>query len=153
MVWAMLACFHFRNRKYFTSSRVKDAIVHSCVPKHVQELVSAVWEEPPSMSTLSRRQLALDLSFAFTFAKSMATFDGAIYIWTDASVQGKTDLLLSTMDYVSAWNLRRCYDSAISLSRSIDYFISTCDSDAEDTEETMSHAFALQLHPLSRKRF
>ena len=67
----------------------------------------------------------------------MATFDGAIFIWADASVQGKTDWLLSTMDYVSASNLRRCYDAAIALSQSTDAFMMACDSDGDDKDEVL----------------
>ena len=136
MVWALLACFLSKNRKDFTTDTVRNAIVRSCVPKHMQELVASVWLDQPSSATLSGRQLALDLSFALTFADSMATFDGAIFIWADASVQRKTDWLLSK-DYVSASNLRRCYDAAIALSQSTDSFMMACDSDGDDKDEAL----------------
>ena len=137
MVWAWLACFLFNHRKDFTTDTVRDAIVRSCVPKHMQDLVAAVWLEQPSSATLSRRQLALDLSFALTFGYSMATLDGAIFIWADASVQRKTVWLLSTMDYVTASNLRRCYDAAIALSQSTDAFMMACDSDVDDKDKVL----------------
>jgi hypothetical protein len=60
-VWALLACFLFKNRKDFTTDMVNNAIVRSCVPKHMQELVASIWLNAPSSATLSRRQLALDL--------------------------------------------------------------------------------------------
>ena len=41
------------------------------------------------------------------------------------------------MDYVSASNLRRCYDSAMALFRSTDDFTSACDSDADDKDNEM----------------